>query len=81
MSQARKGIVDIPVIVCDKAMNWGWTLTSKDLNKETGICDSEINVIFPFLFLFLHQRPTKQALLSDIYETVEWEGCNWYDCY
>lgn len=40
MSHTRKGIADIPVIDCDKATNCGWILTSKELNRETSICDN-----------------------------------------
>lgn len=56
MSQTGKEIADTAVIDSDKAMNCGWRLTSKGLNKEAAICDSKINVIFSLsLFLFLHR--------------------------
>lgn len=75
MSQARKGIVDIPVIDFDKAMNCGWKLTSKELNKETSICDSKINVIFCLFFYFYTKMwLSKQVPLSDIYETLRVRG-------
>lgn len=80
-SQAGRGTADAAVMGSDKAMNCGWRLTSKVLNKDAAICDSKINVIFfpPLLLrslfsIFTPGELSKKVPLSDIYEAPEWGG-------
>lgn len=78
MSQTGRETADAAVMGSDKAMNCGWRLSSKVLNKDAAICDSKINVIFfplrSLFSIFTLGELSKKVPLSDIYEAPEWGG-------